>query len=74
MRLREFIRQNRKDIDAYIDERIGFVPATASCYCPKSGTDHRHEPEGRRNDEERRQWILGDEYLYRSARAAGVPI
>ncbi len=73
MRMREFIKQNRKEIDNAIDGVVGHVPATAGCCCHLNGTDHFHQPE-RRNDEERRQWILGDEGLYNWARGEGVPI
>ncbi len=73
MRMREFIRQNRAEIDAAIDRVLGFVPSTASCYCAESGTDHRHPTEPR-NDEERETWIVNDEGLYSWARSEGVPV
>jgi hypothetical protein len=73
MNMRDFIRQNRAEIDVAIDRAVGFVPRTASCDCPKSGTDHHHQPE-QRNDNERRQWILNDEGFYNWARREGVPI
>lgn len=73
MRLADFIKQNRAEIDLHINSNLTFVPATASCHCPKSGTNHHHEPE-RLNNEDRRQWILGDETLYLMARRAGVNI
>lgn len=74
MTLREFIRRNRADIDSAINRRLGHVPRTASCYCPKSGTDHYHPPEKPHNDEERRGWVLNDEGLYLWARSEGVRI
>lgn len=73
MRMREFIRQNRREIDTHIDQAVGHVPRTASCYCPKSGTDHYHQPEPR-NDRERQDWIMNDESLYNWARSCGVPV
>ena len=73
MELRDFIRQHRTELDKAIDQAVGHVPRTASCYCAKSGTDHFHQPDPR-NDEERRQWILSDEGLYRWARSEGCKI
>lgn len=73
MRMVEFIKQNRAEIDAAINSVVGHVPRTASCYCPKSGTDHQHEPPPL-SDKDRREWILNDEGLYRWARAEGVRI
>lgn len=52
MTLRDFLKQNRTEIDACI-KRI----------CPNLG---------RLNDEDRRQWLLNDEGLYRWARSSGV--
>lgn len=57
MTMQQFIRENRSELDAAIKNAIGHVPRTASCYCPKSGTDHYHEPDAL-NDKERRLWIL----------------
>jgi hypothetical protein len=74
MRMREFVRQNREEIDYYIREVCGRVPAQASCCCPLSGTDHRHEHPGGENDKERTLWVQSDEGLYRWARSEGVPI
>ena len=73
MRMREFIRQNRKEIDGYIDLRCSFVPASAGCYCSLSGTAHHHQPDPR-NDKERKAWVSSDEGLYRWAQREGVPI
>lgn len=74
MTLREFIKQNRAELDRLISNAQNYVPGTASCRCPKSGTNHYHDDNIRRNDEERRQWILNDEGLYRWARSEGVRI
>lgn len=73
MTIREFIRQNRTEIDAAINNVRGRVPRTASCYCHRSGTDHQHENDPL-NDSERREWVLNDEGLYRWARSEGVKI
>jgi hypothetical protein len=74
MTMREFIRRNRKEIDAAINRVLNFVPRTASCNCPKSGTDHIHGDCARIDDEERRRWILNDYGLYSWARGEGVRI
>ena len=74
MRLRDFIRQHRAELDEIITRAAQFVPKTATCYCPKNGTDHYHDDQPRINDEERRQWIMSDEGLYRWARSEGVKI
>jgi len=67
MRLREFVRQNRAEIDRAINAVMyrwdgnggrGTVPTPAPTY----------------NDEERQQWVQNDEGLYRWARSSGVPI
>lgn len=73
MTIRQFIRDNRAELDRLIGNAVGRVPRTASCYCPLSGTDHQH-PAERLSDEERRQWVLNDEGLYRWARSEGCRI
>ena len=73
MRMREFIRRYRSQIDEYIDHSLGHVPATAGCYCPLAGTSHFHQPD-KRNDKERKEWVLNDYELYHLARRAGVPV
>ena len=73
MRLREFIRENRVEIDNYIDQLSGRVPKTASCFCSLSGTAHYHQPD-KRNDHERQEWVLSDEPLYRWAQSSGCRI
>lgn len=73
MKITQFIRAHRKEIDDYIDSTAGYVPRTASCDCPHSGTDHYHST-GPRNDNDREDWILNDESLRRWARSEGVPI
>ena len=71
--IREFIRDNRAEIDAAINRIECHVPKTASCDCYRSGTEHDHEPEPR-DDAERRLWIENDEGLYSWARSEGVRI
>jgi hypothetical protein len=51
--MRDFIKKNRKGIDAHIKK-----------ICPNC----------RLNDEERKEWIMNDETLYRWARRERVPI
>jgi len=73
MTLQAFIRDNPAELDAAIGRVFGDVPRTASCDCPRSGTDHYHEPP-RLSDADRRDWILNDAGLYRWARSEGVRI
>ncbi len=73
MTMREFIAANRADLVESIGRALSHVPKTASCYCPKSGTDHHHEPP-KLTTEDLRQWILNDESLYRWAKSEGVRI
>jgi len=65
--MREFIRQNRAEIDRAINAVIyrwrgdgerGTVPTPAPTH----------------NDKERQNWVENDEYLYNWARSSGVPI
>lgn len=74
MTMRQFIKANQATIDAVINDAQNFIPRTASCYCHESGTDHRHRDRPSLNFEERRQWVLNDEGLYRWARSQGVRI
>ena len=73
MTLRDFIAENRAELDACIGRALGHVPRSASCYCPLSGTEHQHAAPCL-NDKERREWILNDEDLYQWARSSGVRI
>jgi hypothetical protein len=73
MKLSDFIRNNRSELDTCIGRALGHVPRTASCYCPLSGTDHTHDAPTL-SDAERRLWILNDEGLYNWARREGVRI
>jgi len=71
--MRDFIRENRGEIDAAIKGVLNYVPSTASCSCPKSGTEHYHD-DAALNDTERRDWIMNDEGLYNWARSEGVRV
>jgi len=55
MTLRDFIKQNRPELDAAIRNVLG-------------------REDRKLNDDERRQWILNDESLYRWARREGCKI
>ncbi len=55
MTLKEFIKENRKELDECITRALGYEP--------------QHK-----NDNERREWIMNDEGLYRWARSEGVRI
>ena len=67
MKMAEFIRANRSEIDAAIN-----------------GALYRHDGRGgrgvipypppKRNDSERRNWIINDEGLYSWARSEGVRV
>lgn len=74
MRKAEFIRLHREAIDRRISERLDFVPRTASCYCPRSGTAHTHAPTRRLNNSDRAEWLANDEALYLWAREEGVRV
>lgn len=71
MTMRQFILANRSELEAAVGRALGHVPRTASCYCPKSGTEHQH-PAPKMKASEVRLWILNDESLYRWARSEGV--
>ena len=74
MTLKEFIRQNREELDAAIKGSLSFTPRQATCSCPLNGTDHHCGNYSRLNDEDRRLWVLNDEGLYNWARSEGVRI
>lgn len=73
MKLADFIREHAEELDQAINRTLNHVPRTASCSCPKSGTEHEH-PATRLTNAERRQWILNDEGLYLWARMEGCRI
>ena len=72
MKLIDFIRENRDELESAIERVLNFVPRTASCDCAKSGTDHMHGDRRHLSDRELRLWVLNDEGLYRWARSEGV--
>jgi hypothetical protein len=74
MTLKQFIQANRAELDSAINRALNHVPKQASCYCHLSGTDHDHSDAPKRNDEDRRQWVLNDQGLYNWARSEGVRI
>lgn len=59
--MREFIRQNRAELDVAILRALNY------------GRE-QYPAEVRLNDDDRRQWILNEESLYRWARSEGVRI
>ena len=61
MTLKQFIRENRIELDRSIN-------AVLYRYDGNGGHGRVPDPPPRRNDEERRQWVLNDEGLYRWAR------
>lgn len=67
MRMRQFIEQNRDAIDQAIN-------GTLYRYDGNGGRGTVPSPPPSRNDDERRQWVLNDESLYRWARSEGVRI
>lgn len=71
--LRQFIKENRNEIDDSINKVVSFVPRQAGCFCHRKGTDHYHETQTF-NDSERRLWVLNDESLYRWAKSEGCNI
>lgn len=67
MSLRSFIRENRTMIDETIN-------AVIYRHDGNGGRGRIPVPPPRRNDEERRLWVLNDEGLYHMARSVGVKI
>lgn len=72
MTLEQFIAENREEIDSCINRVLNHVPKEASCYCPKSRTEHTHTGGRPLDDEERASWVLNDEGLYSWAEEAGA--
>lgn len=67
MRMSEFIKANRAEIDHVID-------AVTYRYDGNGGRGTIPYPPPKHNDKERHDWILNDEGLYRWARSEGVRI
>lgn len=67
MRMKDFIKENRVDIDALINSVV-------YRYDGRGGRGVIPDPPPTRNDREREEWIKNDEGLYRWARREGVRI
>ena len=65
MTMRKFIQENRAEIDRLIN-------AVMFRHDGNGGRGQVPDPPPKRNDDERRQWVLNDEWLYRWARSSGV--
>lgn len=65
--MREFIKQNRNEIDNCINSVL-------FRYDGNGGRGTVPNPPPKRNDAERRDWVLNDEGLYLWARREGVRI
>lgn len=72
MKMREFIEANRAELESIINRQLNYVPATASCNCRLSGTNHVHEPSQKLTDIE--DWIINDYNLYHWAWSEGVRV
>lgn len=64
---RGWIKENREELDRLIN-------AAMYRHDGKGGRGTIPTPPPSRNDEERREWILNDEGLYRWAKAEGVSV
>ena len=67
MTMREFIRANRKEIDDAINSAL-------YRHDGNGGRGTIPDPPPKRNDDERRNWIVNDEGLYSWARSEGVRV
>lgn len=67
MTLTKFINDNRHDIDNIINRAL-------YQHDGRGGRGTIPDPPPKRNNRERREWILNDEGLYRWARSEGVKI
>lgn len=67
MTMQKFIQNNRTEIDAAINGAL-------YRYDGNGGRGTIPNPPPKRNDEERRGWILNDEGLYLWACREGVPV
>ena len=67
MRMSEFIRRNRAELDDCIN-------AVIYRHDGKGGRGVIPDPPPQRNDQEREQWLVNDESRYQWARAEGVNV
>jgi hypothetical protein len=67
MKMQDFIRSNRAELDAAIN-------GVLYRHDGRGGRGVIPDPPPKRNDSERREWIISDEGLYRWARSEGVRI
>lgn len=67
MRMREFIRKHRQEIDDAINGAL-------YRHDGNGGRGTIPDPPPKRNDDERAQWIANDEGLYSWARSEGVNV
>ncbi|MCP4156669.1 MAG: hypothetical protein GY757_53645 [bacterium] len=67
MKLNDFIRENREELDQCINREL-------YRHDGRGGRGTIPDPPPKRNDDDRRQWILNDEGLYNWARSEGVRI
>lgn len=67
MTLKQFISENRTEIDAAINGAL-------YRYDGRGGRGTIPDPPPKRNDSERRDWIANDEGLYSWARSEGVRV
>ncbi len=67
MRFRDFIRENREEIDQTINSAL-------YRHDGNGGAGTIPIPPPKRNDDEREEWVQNDEGLYNWARSEGVRI
>ena len=67
MKMRDFIRSNRAEIDTIINYNL-------FRWDGNGGPGTVPDPPPKRNDKDRQEWILNDEILYRWARREGVRV